>query len=155
MSVQETVQGEPPHNQYVDFWNKVLVPKFVRWRHILVGGLTLHSEEIFPSLDGADGRHGRRCRLRLWRYRHPACAPRRAVRVGAGEWTAATAFLSTAARTPRPLASATSPSWKRTCRPIRSSRSTISASRDSARSSSRTRSRAYAICARALGPAAS
>src|SRR3954467_13680914 len=37
-------------SQYVDFWNNILVPKFVRWRHILVGGLTLHSERIFPSL---------------------------------------------------------------------------------------------------------
>ena len=37
-------------SQYVDFWNNTLVPKFVRWRHILVGGLTLHSERIFPSL---------------------------------------------------------------------------------------------------------
>jgi ubiquinone/menaquinone biosynthesis C-methylase UbiE len=39
-----------PRSQYVDFWNNILVPKFVRWRHILVGGLTLHSERIFPSL---------------------------------------------------------------------------------------------------------
>ena len=37
-------------SQYVEFWNDILVPKFVRWRHILVGGLTLHSERIFPSL---------------------------------------------------------------------------------------------------------
>jgi ubiquinone/menaquinone biosynthesis C-methylase UbiE len=39
-----------PSSQYVDFWNTVLVPKFVRWRHILVGGLTLHSAKIFPAL---------------------------------------------------------------------------------------------------------
>jgi len=39
-----------PHSQYVDFWNNVLVPKFVRWRHILVDGLTLHSAKVFPSL---------------------------------------------------------------------------------------------------------
>ena len=39
-----------PRSQYVEFWNSILVPKFVRWRHILVGGLTLHSEKIFPSL---------------------------------------------------------------------------------------------------------
>ena len=39
-----------PRSQYVDFWNTVLVPKFVRWRHILVGGLTLHSAKVFPSL---------------------------------------------------------------------------------------------------------
>src|SRR5215207_8031148 len=39
-----------PPSQYVDFWNSVLVPKFVRWRHILVDGLTLHSAKVFPSL---------------------------------------------------------------------------------------------------------
>jgi ubiquinone/menaquinone biosynthesis C-methylase UbiE len=39
-----------PKSQYVAFWNDVLVPKFVRWRHILVGGLTLHSAKVFPSL---------------------------------------------------------------------------------------------------------
>lgn len=39
-----------PRSQYVDFWNNILVPKFVRWQHILVGGLTLHSAKIFPSL---------------------------------------------------------------------------------------------------------
>ena len=53
MSVQETVQGEPPRNernQYVTFWNEILVPKFVRWKHIIVDGLTLHSEAIFPTL---------------------------------------------------------------------------------------------------------
>ena len=27
-----------------------VVPKFVRWRHILVGGLTLHSAKVFLSL---------------------------------------------------------------------------------------------------------
>lgn len=40
-----------PRNEYVDFWNTILVPKFVRWRHIIVGGLTLHSAKIFPSLE--------------------------------------------------------------------------------------------------------
>jgi ubiquinone/menaquinone biosynthesis C-methylase UbiE len=39
-----------PASQYVDFWNTVLVPKFVRWRHVLVDGLTLHSAKVFPSL---------------------------------------------------------------------------------------------------------
>src|ERR1700752_2545451 len=39
-----------PRSEYVDFWNAVLVPKFVRWRHIIVDGLTLHSAKIFPSL---------------------------------------------------------------------------------------------------------
>lgn len=41
----------PVRTQYVEFWNNVLVPKFVRWRHILVGGLTLHSAKVFPSLE--------------------------------------------------------------------------------------------------------
>ena len=44
-----------PRNEYVDFWNTILVPKFVRWRHIIVGGLTLHSAKIFPSLEVHEG----------------------------------------------------------------------------------------------------
>ena len=44
------VDAKNERSQYVDFWNTVLVPKFVRWRHILVGGLTLHSAKIFPTL---------------------------------------------------------------------------------------------------------
>ena len=44
-----------PRNEYVDFWNTILVPKFVRWRHILVGGLTLHSAKVFPSLEVLEG----------------------------------------------------------------------------------------------------
>ena len=39
-----------PKSQYVDFWNTVLVPKFDQWRHVLVGGLGLHSAKIFPEL---------------------------------------------------------------------------------------------------------
>ena len=37
-------------SQTVEFWNEVLVPKFVRFRHVLVGGLSLHSARVFPSL---------------------------------------------------------------------------------------------------------
>ena len=44
------LQNEGPRSQYVDFWNEVLVPKFIRWKHIIVDGLTLHSEAIFPTL---------------------------------------------------------------------------------------------------------
>jgi ubiquinone/menaquinone biosynthesis C-methylase UbiE len=47
MSIAETAA---PQSQYVDFWNNVLVPKFVKWRHVIVGGLTLHSAKVFPSL---------------------------------------------------------------------------------------------------------
>jgi ubiquinone/menaquinone biosynthesis C-methylase UbiE len=53
MSTVETVAAA--RSQYVDFWNNILVPKFVRWRHILVGGLTLHSAKIFPSLAAREG----------------------------------------------------------------------------------------------------
>ncbi len=37
--------------EFVDFWNEILVPKFVKYQHVLVGGLTHHSAKIFPSLD--------------------------------------------------------------------------------------------------------
>jgi ubiquinone/menaquinone biosynthesis C-methylase UbiE len=50
MSIQEATQNTQPRSQYVDFWNNILVPKFVRWKHIIVDGLTLHSEAIFPTL---------------------------------------------------------------------------------------------------------
>jgi hypothetical protein len=39
-----------PRSQYVDFWNAILVPKFNLWRHVLVGGLSLHSAKVFPAL---------------------------------------------------------------------------------------------------------
>ena len=40
---------------FVQFWNEVLAPKFIRFRHVLVGGLTRHSEAIFPSLPVRQG----------------------------------------------------------------------------------------------------
>lgn len=40
---------------FVQFWNEVLAPKFFRFKHVLVGGLTQHSEAIFPSLPVARG----------------------------------------------------------------------------------------------------
>ena len=40
---------------FVQFWNAVLAPKFIRFKHILVGGLTLHSEAIFPTLPVREG----------------------------------------------------------------------------------------------------
>jgi ubiquinone/menaquinone biosynthesis C-methylase UbiE len=36
--------------EFVRFWNEVLAPKFIRFRHILVGGLTHHSAAVFPKL---------------------------------------------------------------------------------------------------------
>lgn len=36
--------------EFVRFWNEVLAPKFKRFQHILVGGLTQHSAAVFPDL---------------------------------------------------------------------------------------------------------
>lgn len=48
-----TAAPAPPPSEdteFVRFWNEVLVPKFIRFRHILVDGLTHHSEAVFPKL---------------------------------------------------------------------------------------------------------
>jgi ubiquinone/menaquinone biosynthesis C-methylase UbiE len=50
-----TVPAAASSTEFVDFWNDVLVPKFIRYRHILVGGLTHHSEKIFPTLEVSEG----------------------------------------------------------------------------------------------------
>ena len=47
MSIAQAIEA---NNQYIDFWNAVLVPKFNTWRHILAGGLHLHSAKVFPAL---------------------------------------------------------------------------------------------------------
>ncbi len=41
--------------EFVDFWNDILVPKFVKYRHILVGGLSHHSAQILPTLEVKEG----------------------------------------------------------------------------------------------------
>ena len=43
-------QALETRTEYVDFWNEILVPKFVRWKHIIVDGLTHHSAAVFPRL---------------------------------------------------------------------------------------------------------
>ncbi|MDX1431261.1 MAG: class I SAM-dependent methyltransferase [Gammaproteobacteria bacterium] len=48
-------QAQTGTNEYVDFWNEVLVPKFTRYRHVLVGGLTHHSARVFPKLEVGTG----------------------------------------------------------------------------------------------------
>jgi ubiquinone/menaquinone biosynthesis C-methylase UbiE len=48
-------QATEERTEYIDFWNEVLVPKFVKWRHIVVGGLTHHSEAVFPRLPVSAG----------------------------------------------------------------------------------------------------
>jgi len=40
-----------PPSEFVRFWNEILVPKFIRYRHVLVGGLGKHSAAIFPKLE--------------------------------------------------------------------------------------------------------
>jgi len=42
-------------NEYVEFWNDVLAAKFERFRNILMGGLSYHSEVGLPMLDVAPG----------------------------------------------------------------------------------------------------
>ncbi|KPP98491.1 MAG: Methylase involved in ubiquinone/menaquinone biosynthesis [Rhodobacteraceae bacterium HLUCCA12] len=37
-------------SDYVDFWNRVLVPKFIRFRHILSEGTSNHSAQVLPTL---------------------------------------------------------------------------------------------------------
>jgi len=46
-----TVSTPEENTEFVDFWNEILVPKFVKYKHVLVDGLTHHSAAIFPSLD--------------------------------------------------------------------------------------------------------
>jgi len=41
--------------QFVTFWNEVLAPKFIAFKHILVDGLTHHSEAVFPKLPVSEG----------------------------------------------------------------------------------------------------
>jgi SAM-dependent methyltransferase len=43
------------NSEFVDFWNDVLVPKFIAFKHVLVDGLTHHSEAIFPNLQVGPG----------------------------------------------------------------------------------------------------
>lgn len=49
-SVQSAASATTEDTPFVQFWNEVLAPKFIRFRHILVGGLTQHSEAVFPTL---------------------------------------------------------------------------------------------------------
>lgn len=48
-------EAPAPGNEFVDFWNEILVPKFIKYRHILVDGLTHHSAKVFPSLEVGAG----------------------------------------------------------------------------------------------------
>ncbi len=50
-----TAPQSDPGLEFVEFWNEILVPKFLRFRHILVDGLTHHSAAIFPTLQVREG----------------------------------------------------------------------------------------------------
>src|SRR3954466_10783868 len=50
ISIMSIAQANATVTPYIDFWNAVLAPKFNAWRHILAGGLHLHSAIVFPSL---------------------------------------------------------------------------------------------------------
>jgi len=53
-----TVQGQMIEDTaFVRFWNDVLAPKFIRFKHILVDGLSHHSEAVFPTLPVREGDH--------------------------------------------------------------------------------------------------
>ncbi len=45
----------PGDAEFVEFWNEVLAPKFIRFKHILVDGLSHHSDAVFPSLSVKEG----------------------------------------------------------------------------------------------------
>lgn len=45
----------PGDTEFVEFWNEVLAPKFIRFKHILVDGLSHHSDAVFPSLAAKEG----------------------------------------------------------------------------------------------------
>lgn len=49
------VRPEAPASPLVDFWNDILAPKFIRYRHVLVGGLSRHSQAVFPRLQVGKG----------------------------------------------------------------------------------------------------
>ena len=46
-----TADLAPPPSEFVQFWNEVLVPKFIKYKHVLVGGLGQHSAAIFPRFE--------------------------------------------------------------------------------------------------------
>ncbi len=53
MTIHDTIarnRVDAAPSPLVDFWNDILAPKFIRFRHVLVGGLSRHSKAVFPML---------------------------------------------------------------------------------------------------------
>lgn len=46
----ERAPNETPPNEIADFWNEVLAPKFINWRHILIDGFSRHSDRALSAL---------------------------------------------------------------------------------------------------------
>jgi len=44
------VSKDQEDTPFVEFWNDVLAPKFIKFKHVLVDSLTQHSEAVLPSL---------------------------------------------------------------------------------------------------------
>jgi len=43
--------ADPEISEFVKFWNEILAPKFIKYKHVLVDGLSHHSNAIFPDLE--------------------------------------------------------------------------------------------------------
>ena len=54
-ATETTTETTTETNECVDVWNEILVPKFIKYKHVLVGGLNHHSAAIMPSLKIAEG----------------------------------------------------------------------------------------------------
>jgi hypothetical protein len=144
MSVMTEAAVQPP-SEFVQFWNEILVPKFIKYKHVLVGGLTKHSDAIFPKLEVNEGE-----RVMDAGAGFGDTAIMLAKRVGpTGHVMAidcATPFSTTAAKTPPPRGSPMSTSLKPISRSILLSRIAISCSRALARCFSKAPWRPCATC---------
>ncbi len=55
MNTHVTLSKVDQESALVQFWNETLAPKFVRYRHIMEGGLSRHSDVVMPLLDVRPG----------------------------------------------------------------------------------------------------
>ncbi|WP_282181920.1 class I SAM-dependent methyltransferase [Aliiroseovarius marinus] len=53
--IDPTIPFAVPISPIVEFWNDVLAPKVLTYRHILEGGLSHHSAQVFPRLEIQNG----------------------------------------------------------------------------------------------------
>ncbi|MCV2880406.1 class I SAM-dependent methyltransferase [Actibacterium sp. XHP0104] len=55
MTIQTPNPLTADQSPIVEFWNDILAPKVIRFRHIMVDGLSLHSQMVMPQLPVAPG----------------------------------------------------------------------------------------------------